>query len=314
MDRQEDYIVKKVVSFFLAVIMCSTLCVPAFAVSKFDENNSRLQVFNPLETTEASMPSVGVGNSRSNYSVSARESWAKSTGEILANAYDQKLDDISESSEYIIFSFEAPEEIEPNVGYIDRVEYLKPEADTWNSTYSKKITYMYGWLDGYYSIEEKTGTWSAIKDLTITVAGLINKISIQAFALSVLGIAADTFKGPEKVNAQTTSQYFVLNKIGQLKDPTTGIWGHYTYVGSRRAFYRTLLEKEVSNGYYNTLGVEETTANNTKNPTNYDKIEYKSHFSDNNWILNKTEDVYENGTRAYMDVFAMTDHFSSTWP
>lgn len=147
----------------------------------------------------------------------------------------------------------------------------------------------------------------------VTVAGYIGPLKISAFAFTVLGIASNFFNGPEVVKAENTGQFYILNKIGQVRSEVTGLWGQWAYVGSRRTFYRTLLEKEVSPGYWNTLGVKETIADNPNNPSNADKEEKKDNFDNNTWIINKAISAYEYD-RAYMNVYGMTLYFSDTIP
>jgi hypothetical protein len=43
-------------------------------------------------------------------------------------------------------------------------------------------------------------------------------------------------------------------------------------------------------------------------------MEIKNYFNDEYWIVNKAIQVYESGTRAYMDVFGLPQYFSDTVP
>lgn len=313
---------KRMMCIFLSLVTCWTLCVPIFASEPVLTDSTA----NPmLLTTEDDMPKIPTAraitssatsdSSFSTLETAARSTWASNTKEVLEDAYAQKVTDITEDADFITFTFDAPTEISPDTGYIDHVEYLKPESELATSTYSKKITYMYGWADGYYSLEKKEGTWSAIKDLFLTVAGCAGEtMSIATFALSILGIAADFFSPTDPIRAENTAQYYLMNKIGQIKDPNTGIWCMYVYVGSRRSFYRTLLQKKGSYDHYVTVGFEETIPDSESNPSNYDDIEYKAHYLDNSWILDEVENIYLYGTRAYMSVFGMPKYFSETIP
>lgn len=303
---------KRIISMFLSVSLCLGLCIP---ISASATNTSSSFYADNLLTTEDEMPQIITTRSASQSTLQtySRDNWAQETKQILEEAYSQNVYSITENKDYIIFTFDTPEQIVNDTGYIDHVEYLKPESSL-SSAYSKKLTYMYGWGDGYYSLEKKTGKWSAIKDLMLSVAGLSSEISVYTFAISVLGIAANSFAAETPMQAQNTTQYYFLNKIGQVKDPNTGIWGPYAYVGSRRFFYRTLLEKKGSYDHYETLGVKETKPNNERNPSNYDKIEVKLNFDNDSWILSKAEKVYTDGTRVYMDVFGMPKYFSETLP
>lgn len=311
---------KKILSIFLAVALLANMTIPAFAVEegedKFKENSS---IDDFLTTDEGSMPLLS-NEEMQTCSINVatlndpvRAAWAEATAETLEEAYSQEVLSITETENFVVFTFEDPEEVVSNVGYISKVEYTKPESLAVSSNYETKITYMYGWMDDYYSLEKKSGLWSAIKDTLVTVAGYIGPLKISAFAFTVLGIASNFFNGPEVVKAENTGQYYILNKIGQVRSEVTGLWGQWAYVGSRRTFYRTLLEKEVSPGYWNTLGVKETIADNPNNPSNADTEEKKDNFDNNTWIINKAISAYEYD-RAYMNVYGMTLYFSDTIP
>lgn len=305
---------KRLISAFLGIVLCLGLCVPAFATS--DPVTPLTDVPDVPLTSEDEMPEIILtrGSPENTLEISSRKEWAESTCRVLEDAYSQRVQSVSEDKDYIIFTFEEPKRVAGDTNYIGRVDYLKPESQLATTSYSTKITYMYGWGDGYYSLEEQSGRWDLVKNLTITVAGLGKKLTIASFAASMLGISADYIKPAEPVRAANTAQYYLMNKIGQLKDPRTGLWGMYVYVGSRRAFYRTILEKKDSYGHYDTLGYEETKPDSLTNPSNYDKVEFKAHYQDNSWIIDKTKNVFENAAKAYMDVYGYPKYFSETVP
>lgn len=313
---------KKTISFLLILIMLCTMSIPAFAVDNTSsttlEMSADVQDF--LTTNEESMPLLdasdvqSLSGSTSTLNTSTRSAWVAETEVILEESYAQEVSAVFETTDYIVFTFDAPETIIENVGYVDKVEYVKPESVNASSTYQTKIAYMYGWLDGYYPLEEQTGKWSAIKDVLLTVAGFAEKLTIYTTAITVMEIAADYFKGPETVKASNTTQYYVLNKIGQIKSTLTGMWEPWAYVGSRRCFYRTLIEEEVgTTNYWRTVGVEETIPNSLTNPTNADKTDKKLYFDNNSMIIKKAIEGYTYD-RAYMDVYGWTTQFSDTIP
>lgn len=304
---------KKIISLALVMILLVSLCVPVTA-SEIEDKNEKVPTV--LQTNEKAMPVLENGSLMSIQSEgqNSREQWINDTATILEDTYNQQVRSVNETTNSIVFSFEEPEEVVLETGYIDRVEYVKPESALASSTYNTKITYMYGWGDGYYSLESHAGGWSAIKNLVISVAGLAEKISVYAFAVSVLGIAADYFAPETPVNAENTTQYYFLNRIGQVQDPTTGIWGPYVYVGTRRSFYRTILERSDGYGHYTTLGVEETAPNSLTNPTNFDDVDFKPHYSDTEWILETAVDIFESGTTAHKNVYGWPRYFSETVP
>lgn len=311
---------KKIICVCLVALLLTNLAVPVFAAEAgADSFHSLSPVDKFLTTDEESMPHLSrtetqtYSQSTTTLNIPSRSAWVNATTATLEKAYSQKVISITETKDFVIFTFEEPEKVVNNVGYISKVKYTKPESKAIASNYETKITYMYGWLNGYYSLEEKTGAWNTIKDSLLTVAGFIEELTIYMFVFDVLGIAYNYFSGPEIVRAQNTAQYYVLNKIGQVKNEVTGLWQQWAYVGCRRGFHRTLVEEEVYPNYWNTVGIKETIANNPNNPTNHDTIEVKPNFYNDTWIMNRAISAYERD-RVFMDVYGMTIYFSNTLP
>lgn len=312
---------RKIMSLILSFALIAGLATPAFATEGISSDktthNKELESF--LTTNEEPVPVLSakeistLPRSYETLSTASRANWLNATKKTLEKAYSQTVSRVSETTDYIVFEFTAPEKIRTNFGYIAKVEYVKPESRIANVEYETKITYMYGWMDGYYPLEEQNGTWNVIKDMLITVAGYINQLSVYTFAYTVLDVGYNFFQPTDTVKAANTTQYYVLNKIGQVRHDITGLWLQWAYVGSRRAFYRTIMEVENQYGHWTTVGYKETMPNSMTNPTNPDKTEKKAHFDDNEWIIEKAINsfLYE---RAYRDVYGMTIYFSENMP
>ncbi|MCO5384859.1 MAG: hypothetical protein NHB14_02835 [Desulfosporosinus sp.] len=324
---------KQFMSFVMVIILSATLFLPAAAVQfdciESEEIDSVSLTAEALTTDEADVPQLSAATmvlsnslvrtdamiSSNTLAIPARAIWAEETAAVLEESYSQSVSGIYETADFIVFEFEDTPVEDITEGHILKVEYVKPEsALAAGTSYSTKIIYMWGWLDGYYPVSRRTGTWAAIRDLSISVVGLNNTMSVASFVASVLLMGLDYFKPTDPVDAQSLVQYYCLNKIGEVRDPNTGLWQMLVYVGSRKSFRRCLIEKEDGYGHRVTVGVTETIPNNLRNPSNFDRMEIKNYFNDEYWIVNKAIQVYESGTRAYMDVFGLPQYFSDTVP
>lgn len=311
---------RKILSLCLVILLLVHSTVPVFSIEAGDDSLQKTPTIEDLLTTnEDAIPHLSnaevlaYSQTVSTLRTPARSEWAVATTVILENAYRQEVVSVSETADFIEFTFEEPEDIRNNVGYISKVVYTKPESRAQASDYETKITYMYGWMDGYYSLEDNVGKWETVQDILLTVAGYIPKLSVFTFVTDILGISTSILKDTDKVHAANTTQYYVLNKIGQVKNEVTGLWQQWAYVGSRRSFYRTIFEIEDYPGHWDTLGWEETEPNNYANPTNADKVEKKANFDNNTWIINKAISCYEYD-QVYRNIYGWTIYFSDTIP
>lgn len=315
---------KRFVALLLTAVMVVSLCVPTFACAEnnsFDAEKETIEFNNALyavRTGESAMPkltdsvqacAVSVGTLES----ASRTEWAASTARVLEDAYRQDVKSVIETENAIVFQFDVPSEVDAGAMYVDKVEYIKPES-TRASSYNRKLTYMYGWAAGYYELESKSELWEDIFEDLITVAGYSNPVSVSDFAFEILMLPARSLTKTTPVRTSTMYQRYLLNKVGQIQDPATGIWGPYAYVGSYKDFYRTLLEKNDYENHYVTLGYEENVPENLVCPMNPDRHDEKPHYYESDWILNKAEDVFENGTTAYRNVYGWATQFSSVHP
>lgn len=301
---------------FISLVLC-LLLIPssAFAATPEKTNNEANGISaSDLYTSEPAMPTVGVSTRAAGDTMSsnARALWCDETASYLESVYGQEVVDIYETPDAITFEFDAAEELDPTEAHVLKVEYIKPEAIS--SSYQTKLTYMWGWTEDYYMLDSAEGQWGTVKDALITIAGLSSKLSVASMVASILNLPLSMFYSTQPVKAESTAKYYFLNKVGQLKDPTTGIWGPYAYVGSRRDFMRCLIMEYDEYGQPITLGVEETIGVPSNNPTNYDAIQKKANFDNDTWIINRAISAYENDTTAYRAVYGWPTHFSDTLP
>jgi hypothetical protein len=298
-----------------AVIMTST----AFAV---EPENKVIADFDSRYTKEEAMPEIPLSygvtamtEAPNTLSMPERQAWASDTAEILEGAYGERVSSIYETDSTIVFEFEEPrqEDFQFGVNYVMKDVYMKPEAQARATNYSTKISYVYGfgegmYEDGTYDVDNKYGMWSAIKDTTITVIGLLPHCSVASAVLSLCGISKDYFSQNQVVKIDSLVQYYAINKIGMVKDPMTGMWVPQAYVGLRKEF-RNFYIFEDHNGYLLKVGEDVTVPNNYVNPTNADETRAKAHFFEDDWIMDKAVSIYESEGRIYYDVFMMFEKF-----
>ncbi|BAK97634.1 hypothetical protein OBV_04360 [Oscillibacter valericigenes Sjm18-20] len=312
---------KKLMSLALALAMCVSLSIPAFAE---DINSLADNTGEPSwpQTNEAAMPAVPQTlRSMGTLSLPARQQWVDETTQILEDGYHQQIKNVHETATTIVFEFSEPSEenFVFGVNYIQKEEYFKPEAQNSTESAATKISYVYGFADGMY--ENGTfddggafGNWSSIKDLILTIAGLSKKTSVAAAVLSLCGISVNFFQPTTPVKVDNLVQYYVINKVGMVKDSMTGMWVPLAYVGLRKDF-RNFYVYEKNNGYLNKVAENVTHPNSYNNPTNPDATHAKAHFWDDNWIKDKALHIYEHDERAYMDVYILiSGFFHDTYP
>lgn len=302
---------------FIASILCLLqITSTAFAVTPENANDDANSIpgTNLLYTTEPAMPEVDVSTRATGDTISSGERalWCDEISSYLEGVYGQDVVNIYETSDAITFEFDNAGELDLTEGHILKVEYIKPEAT--NSDYQRKLTYMWGWAEDYFPLDSAKGKWGTVKDKMIEVAGLSEKISVATMVSTIIGLPLSMFFTTQPVDAESTVKYYFLNKIGQIKDPKLGIWAPYAYVGSRKDFKRCLIISYDEYGQPHTEGVEETVGKPSSNPTNYDAMHWKPHFSDSVWILDKAVSSYERGTGAYIDVYGWPPNMSDTPP
>lgn len=250
---------------------------------------------------------------------SERDEWKKATKDELERAYSQKISSIYENDNYIIFEFYPKESVKKdeysvNDKGIISVEYLKLEgeigeklinAKSTTSLDTKIITY-YGWSNGYENYVKKTKN---LIDFVGFAIGFVPTLSKVASALQILAFGNSLYQSLDDstpITTQTLYQSYYQNKVGSVYFANT--WNNTVYVGSRRCFgcsWSCILYDSgmASNPYW----TSKKTPNSQSNPTNYDgSIEKKTHFDDNNWIIQKALEQW-NAHAIYKDVYKMVN-------
>lgn len=244
-----------------------------------------------------------------------RSDWIEKVKEINESTYDQKISNVLEDEDYIIFEFEMNEEskykkvVIDNIEYvnvqIDKIMYLKPESRlyvTSSKSTSTKIVEYYGWSSGYSLYKKKSGQFGSIINLLI---GYIPTQSVfVSWVLSeAVGDLYDSIVDSASVEAKTFNKYYYRNRCGCVYNSIASAWLPIAQVGERRTF--GLCFGSVPNEYGEPIPVygPETNANNSTNPTNYHGREKKSHYDDTSWIINKAIETQSTG--GYADIYGI---------
>ncbi len=161
-----------------------------------------------------------------------------------------------------------------------------------NTTYPSKIGYMYGWGDKQHLIKE---------DLVIEALpdGLLLEGLISLLDNNLLELPSTNINLHEKFNPYVN--YYYLNKIAFIK--INGRWIPYAIVGSRQA---ALSRVEI----YDDVGQILTYSSNEI----LNIIDKKPHFNDDNWIINKAIENYENDEGIYSNIYGSVFRFSYELP
>lgn len=323
----------RIVSFVLAVIMCLSIMPQKVHASSFAKNecNNEERISedrSSLITSEAAMPELTLddiafvltrsgkpadfNNLQTNgfeledtLHAPERAAWVSNTSDYLCAAFGQDISNVRETKDLIVFEFSNPEDSNLYEEHVLKVEYIKPES-TLRSEYETKFVYMWGWKSGYYELGSRTGIWSAIKNLTIAVAGLSDNITLATFAASILDIAIGLLQGPEKIDARSTVKYYFLNKYVQVKSPQFGYWLPMAEAGIRKGCRRCILEKIDAYGQSTTLGFTETIGQPSSNPTNCEETKTSPHFYNDTWLINKAIQMFLDDD-TYSEAFGIPD-------
>ena len=317
---------KKLTSLFLSLILVLPMSIPAFAAFP----DERIQPCNgpyPSEfvvtTNEAAMPLLSEAASRraalpshDTLSVPARALWASETSEVLERAYEQKVTGVSEDTNYIIFEYEC-DDSKLEEGQLLLTKYLKPESNLAATTSaSTKLNYAWGWSSGYsYKNDSKSALANSSGNIFLsvfsdTVTGLPVGTVISA-ALSLMEASAD-YSRP--ISVTDWVKFYYCNKIGYVKDTNFGYWLPYAQVGERRGFNKIESIVYDTYGQPHTIGYMEETGIPSENPRNSAKVEKKSHYDDDAWIISKALSQYQNDAGTYSQIYAVVGHFTETMP
>lgn len=317
---------KKVLSAILVCIMLIGLFVPASAAEAKEETQPALQVVNnrfDIPTHEKSIPVVSAENqSRSatgefnTLSISSRAKWAEETADILEEAYAQEVVAISEDADYIIFEYNY-DDTKLEEGQLLLTKYLKPESNlAGKSSINTKLNYAWGWAQGYsYKNDQKSAMYNATGGLFLTLFSdavmTLPLSTVISSAISALNFTADYSKA---ITVTDWVKFYYCNKIGYVQDPNYGYWLPYAYVGERRGFNKVDSIIYDYAGQPHTKGYMEEDGIPANNPTNSRKVQKKSNYDNDAWIINKALTQYQNDDGVYSNIFETVGHFCETMP
>ncbi|MGN1344144.1 MAG: hypothetical protein ACI4U3_06150 [Traorella sp.] len=311
-------------------LICSTQSVKASNEQTIMDTSNSF-----LITNEPAMP-ILQNNAYQVNSISTlnqREQWIETVTTIQEEAYNQKVKNVSENNNYIIFEFEtndnitssnnifeSDEEITFTEIQILNVYYLKPESSinqnlqnynsgiTTNSVVpsdpgggsTTKIIEYYGWSDGYVTYGKKSGILKSI--MSLAIGYVPTKSVLVSWALGeAMGAAYDSLANNASVTSEIKNKYYYRNKAGCVY--MANQWVPIAFVGQRRSFAWEWATAPNSYGEPILYKNESHNSTNSKDGSGYDAIEYKAHYNDNTWIINKALETKNNG--GYYDCFAV---------
>lgn len=287
---------------FCLTIIVNCLCFTINAETKKDKTDIVKITYEPEMPTKDNK-------------LTRRSDWIKKVKEINESTYNQKIINIIEDDNYIIFEFEMNIESKneivyyDGVGYtsiqIDRVLYLKPESIIFkisSKSVSTKIVEYYGWNSDYSVYKTKSGQFGSIINLLIgyvpTQSVLVSWVLSEA-----VGSLYNSIVSTASVKAQTLNKYYYRNRCGCVYNSIVQGWLPVAQVGERRSFGWCYgwIPDEYGQPRLN-IGPE-TLANNPTNPTNYHGREKKAHYDDDSWIINKAIETQNTG--GYVDIYGI---------
>ena len=286
---------RRIVTLLLSTCLVLSLSVPAFANTKEEEmskhaSDNTLSKYG-IATQEDAMPlisefSLHCAQSFGNTTLDlpARAKWVADTSAVLEDAYDQNVIDVVEDSDYIIFYYDY-DESKLEDGQLLLTKYLKPESSLGLQNPSESGL---SFTDKVYNL----GT-------------------IFSDAVSVIGATAD-YSRP--ITATNWVKFYYCNKIGCVQAPNYGYWLPYAYVGERRAFDKVESIIYDTAGQPHTKSFVEENGIPSNNPTNSKKVQKKSHYDDDAWIIRTAISQYENDDGVYSDIYEVVGNISEKMP
>lgn len=88
----------------------------------------------------------------------------------------------------------------------------------------------------------------------------------------------------------------------------------YAYVGERRAFDKVESIIYDTAGQPHTKSFVEENGIPSNNPTNSKKVQKKSHYDDDAWIIRTAISQYENDDGVYSDIYEVVGNISEKMP
>ena len=316
---------RRIVTLLLSTCLVLSLSVPAFANTKEEEmskhaSDNTLSKYG-IATQEDAMPlisefSLHCAQSFGNTTLDlpARAKWVADTSAVLEDAYDQNVIDVVEDSDYIIFYYDY-DESKLEDGQLLLTKYLKPESSLGlQASLNTKMNYAWGWSQGYsYKNNQKSALASVATNILLTTFTdkVYNLGTIFSDAVSVIGATAD-YSRP--ITATNWVKFYYCNKIGCVQAPNYGYWLPYAYVGERRAFDKVESIIYDTAGQPHTKSFVEENCIPSNNPTNSKKVQKKSHYDDDAWIIRTAISQYENDDGVYSDIYEVVGNISEKMP
>ena len=280
-------------------------------------------------SAEEPMPVLSRTYSSTSKSYLSREVWIEDTTEYLETFYGQSVSNVSEDENYITFYFssnnssdkaerylnkpalELSKESVPNInGEILKVEYLKPESSLASSTLSTKIVYMWGWSDGLIRVDSSPDAGVAFNSASSIALAYFGKQlgTLRSIVLTCFQLTASDFISlygeTRLVRGETYENCYYQNKIACAY--VNGNWLPGCEIGSRRLFHGSLAGYKTNAGQWiMDKWTQPQVGRPENNPTNYNDIQKKNHFDDNQWMMNRAIEYYTTvDAEKYIDIFA----------
>ena len=176
------------------------------------------------------------------------------------------------------------------------------------------MNYAWGWSQGYsYKNNQKSALASVATNILLTTFTdkVYNLGTIFSDAVSVIGATAD-YSRP--ITATNWVKFYYCNKIGCVQAPNYGYWLPYAFAGERRAFDKVESIIYDTAGQPHTKSFVEENGIPSNNPTNSKKVQKKSHYDDDAWIIRTAISQYENDDGVYSDIYEVVGNISEKMP
>lgn len=333
---------KKLVSILIICAMLFSTSLPIYAMTPDTTDNYDVELARSFKTddiysTESPMPAISNAElsqatdlSTNTRSLASRHNWITETTVYLESLYEQDVCNVQETSDYIVFWFDADAELkdysrfslsntmpvdmiekktEGVQGYVLKVEYLKPESSLAESSLDTKIVYMWGWSDGLVRLDASpsAGTAFNVSSSVMLMALAFKLETLQSIILTGFQMTISEFisayGASRPVKGETYANYYYQNKIACAY--VQGAWLPGCEIGSRRGFNGSLAGYKTDAGQWiMDRWTMPKVGRPENNPTNYDSIENKNHFDDNAWMMNYAVTYYTvYDTESYIDIY-----------
>lgn len=256
-----------------------------------------------------------------------RRTWIYNTQKVLEDYYMQKICKIVETEKFISFYFEPKEtsvsqlreksidldlesdtKLESFDANIYAIDYTKPESSMLATTYSTKVLRAYGYASAFVRVDTKYANNYQIAT-TVAMYMLPNVLGFVSDAIDYITNHTTSYlNNSVKLKGTTYVHYYYLNKYGYVYNEQFGIWQNWSQIGSRRSFKKVeAWNVRTDNSVYN-YSAFFNEPNNPSMPTNYDRIELKTGFGSDSFVIEKAIEAYEY-QYPFIDTFGMASTF-----